>query len=107
MWPKIINSKWFDRLFSSAIAIICVLLAQSMIAGRETKSKTQLEFERRPTTEQVDIKVNSIKEYVDKQDLNIQNTLQQHIDESNKSNEAMMKYIMSIDGNVKVLLGKK
>lgn len=106
MWPKFFNSKWFDRLFSSTVAIIVVLLAQSMITKREYDSSLQTKLDLRPTIDQVDVRFTEAKEYVDKQDSNIKSTLQQHIDESNRSNETMMKYIMSIDANVRVLLGK-
>jgi len=96
MWPKFLNSKWFDRLFSSAIAILAVLVAQSLITERESSASIQTELDKKASIE-----------YVNKQDENIVNTLNQHIQESNRSDEIQMKYIMSIDANVRTLLNKK
>ena len=65
MWTRFLNSRWFERLFTSAFAIICVLLAQRIIAGRENESSLKTEFEKRPTYEYVDKQDAALKGSID------------------------------------------
>jgi hypothetical protein len=107
MWLKnFINSKLFDRLFNIAMSILVVVLAQSIISHRESLLNIKNEFEKRPTIDQVDLRFKEERIYVDKQDINLNNILQQHIEESNRTSNQMMELIKSVDGNVKILLNK-
>jgi len=46
-------------------------------------------------------------EYVDKQDKKIINRLNQHIEESNRTNENMKEWMKSIDGKLDDLLNRE
>lgn len=96
MWLRFVNSKWFERLFTAAIAIIAVLLTQKIVSGREQGSSIQNQLSIRPTYD-----------YVNQQDKNIINYVDQHVDESTKANDVLMGYIKSMDGKIDILLNKR
>lgn len=106
MWPKFVNSKWFERLFTVALAVLTIALTQGWISRREYNAKLKKDFDARPTTEQVNTQVNDLRLYVNKQDENIINSLNQHIVESANSDQNMMELIKSIDNKVNVLLSR-
>jgi len=107
MWTKFLDSQWSKNLFSASIAIIAVFVGQWLISGRESRYSIKAEFDKRPTTEQIDYKLVEVKSYVDSRANNIEKTLQQHIEESSRSDENVMKYIISIDGKINILLNQK
>lgn len=106
MWSKFFSSKWFERLFTVALAVLTIAITQSWISRKEYNAKLKQDFENRPTTEQVSVKYNDLKIYVDKQDDHMVNALNQHIVESNKTDQYILEMIKSMDGKINVLLSR-
>ncbi len=96
MFEKIINSKLFQYIMTVTIAILTVILTQGLTNKREITKGIKDEMNKKAPYE-----------YVDKQDANITNSLEQHIRESNETDRVTMELIRSIDSNVKVLLNNK
>ena len=96
MWVRFFNSKWFNPLFGGAIAIISVILAHSLSTQFSNDNSVQQELKNRPTLE-----------YVNQQVQMTNDNLKQHINESAKTDETLMKYIMSIDSKINILLSKQ
>ena len=102
MWPKFLNSKLFTILISATISIILFFLTQRYIIERQEENNLRqkednikIEFEKRPTFD-----------YVDKQDLNIINSLKQHMIESEQTDNKQMELIKSMDRKIDILLSK-
>jgi predicted PurR-regulated permease PerM len=89
--------KFFDVtdsiVVSLCITIIITLMTQKVIAEKEVKKEAKEE-------------ASAIIAYVDKQDRKIIDSLNQHIEESNNSNETVMNYIKSIDSKLDSLLSR-
>jgi len=126
MPKKFLNSIWCTLIISIAIAIIvffltrrifgeqepviisvCVsiiifLLTQKLIMEKEEGKQKRLEDERISH----EFNIRPTFQYVDEQNRKTMEALRQHIEESEKSNEHIIKLIDQVDGNVKILLGK-
>ena len=107
MWFKIFNSKLFQILISVAGSFLLLILTQRFATGREYAKSIKEEFDKRPTTEEVNLKFSEVKSYIDKQDENLINYINQHIIESNKTDQTLMNYIKSMDGKIDILLESK
>jgi len=90
--------KFFDItdsfVISFCITIIISLMTQKVIAEKEIKKEKKEEMA-------------ALIEYVDKQDKKIINSLNQHIAESNRTNENMKEWMKSIDGKLDDLLNRE
>jgi len=106
-WPKFFDSKWFERLFTVALAVLTLLLTQSIITKREYNNSLRKEFDARPTKVEVNQQVSTLQDYVDKQDENLYNSLNQHIQESNRTQENMANWMRSIDSKLNTLLSRE
>jgi L-lactate permease len=126
MPKKFLNSIWCTLIISIAIAIIvffltqrifgeqepviisvCVsiiifLLTQKLIMEKEEGKQKKMEDERISH----EFNIRPTYKYVDDQDDKIMEALKRHSDESAETNKQMVKLIESVDGNVKILLGK-
>ncbi len=95
MGERIWNSKLFQWFMGVVASVIIVILTQSLISKREYNQNIKADMDKKASID-----------YVDKQDIQIKGTLQQHISESDKQMDAQTELIKSIDGNVKILLNK-
>jgi hypothetical protein len=43
MWPKFLNSKWFERLFTATLSIMLLLITQRFTTVRDTKIRDAAE----------------------------------------------------------------
>lgn len=93
MWTKFLNSKWFEILSSSVIAIVVVFLAQSLT--NTSNSKMNVENE---------LKTKATYDYVDKQDADVIRIVQQHMRESARTDTQQMELIKSIDTKINILI---
>ena len=93
MFEKVINSKLFQYIMTVTIAILTVILTQGLVAKREVAKSVKEEIAKKATYE-----------YVDIQDKNITNSLQQHILEAKRQDEAMMSLFESMDHKIDILL---
>lgn len=75
------------------IAILTVILTQGLVARREVTKSVKDEIAKKAPYE-----------YVDTQDKNITSSLQQHVEESNRQDEAVMSLIQSMDHKIDILL---
>ena len=106
-WPKFFDSKWFERIFTISLAVIIILLTQSIISKREYDVNFKKQFDEKATKVEVTEKVGDLKSYVDNQDENLKSTLQQHIEESNRTNQNMTEWMKSIDGKLNIILTRE
>ena len=95
MWPKVRDSKIFEWIMTITIAIVTVLLTQSIISRNEGVANIKKEFSVRPTFE-----------YVDKQDNNLNDKFEQYKTESAKQDVTLMKYMESMDGKIDILINR-
>ena len=78
MWPKFLNSKWFERLFTATLSIMLLLITQYFTTVREdkikiAKEKAEIELkinEKAPLT-YVDSKCEDLKEEIKNGDDNM------------------------------------
>ena len=101
---EVVNSKLFGYIVSITTSVIMVFFVESVTGRRESEKSIRSQFSERPTSEQVNLKFAEVKSYIDKQDENIMKILLQHIEESDKQNEVMMNYVVSIDRKIDILI---
>jgi succinate dehydrogenase flavin-adding protein (antitoxin of CptAB toxin-antitoxin module) len=101
---EVVNSKLFGYIVSITTSVIMVFFVESVTGRRESEKSIRSQFSERPTSEQVNLKFAEVKSYIDKQDENIMKLLLQHIEESDKQNEVMMNYVVSIDRKIDILI---
>jgi hypothetical protein len=75
MWPKFLNSKWFERLFTATLSIMLLLITQYFTTVREDKikiAKEKAEIEskinERALSTYVDSRCKDLKEEIKKGD---------------------------------------
>lgn len=83
-----LKTRWMEWLISATIAIVAVLLTQSSMEKRDSSKSIMQKIETKAD-----------KEYVDKQDANIEKMLEQH---SKQSTELMQ----SMDNKIDILLSR-
>ncbi len=106
MWPKFFKSKFFDVLAGLAITILTVLLTQSLIAGRDYKKKVRDDIDSKASIQQVQTQKQDIINYVDQQDKNVDEKLEQHMQESRETDAREMELIKSMDRKIDILLNR-
>ena len=96
MWPKFIQSKWFERLFTASISIIGITITLSVTGLRDSKASLRTEISKKASIE-----------YVDKQDESVMRSLETHSKETEKQSEAQMDLIKSMDRKIDILIADK
>ncbi len=96
MWPKFLQSKWSERLFTAAISIIGITITLSVTGWRDSKASIRNELDKKATVE-----------YVDKQDEKIMKAVETHTEESNKREDAIYKLFESMDSKLNILIENK
>jgi len=89
-------------IISVCVSIIIFLLTQKLIMEKEENKQKKQEDER--ITHELNIR--HTYKYVDDQDDKIMDALKQHTEDSAETNKRLVELIKSVDGNVKILLGK-
>lgn len=89
-------------IISVCVSIIIFLLTQKLIMEKEENKQKKQEDER--ITHELNIR--PTYKYVDDQDDKIMDALKQHTEDSAETNKRLVELIKSVDGNVKILLGK-
>lgn len=82
------KTRWMEWLISATIAVLAVLVTQSLVTKRETSSSIMQKIETKASIE-----------YVDQQDANLEKMLEQH---SKQSTEIMQ----SMDHKIDILLSR-
>ena len=90
---KFIETKWFNTLFGAAVTLLGIFIVHNLNERSKSEKEIREELEKRPTFE-----------YVNEQNKALINNLNQHIQESEKTDEMLTKYIVSIDGKINILL---
>jgi len=83
-----LKTRWMEWLISATIAVLAVLVTQSLVAKRESSSSIMQKIETKASIE-----------YVNQQDQNIEKMLEQH---SKQSTELMQ----SMDHKIDILLNR-
>lgn len=96
MWPKFIQSKWFERLFTASISIIGITITLGVSGMRDSKASLRKELNTKATIE-----------YVDKQDASTMKALETHSRETEKQSDALMEMIKSMDHKIDILITDK
>ncbi len=88
MWPKFLQSKWSERLFTAAISIIGITITLSVTGWRESRTSIRNELSKKASIE-----------YVDKQDSNIKEMIRVYVENADKQNQSWLKLFESMESN--------
>lgn len=96
MWPKFVNSKLFASLLTVTITVITTIAVQGFVSKEKYKEMLKKDLDKKAPYE-----------YVDTQISNVKDNLRQHIEENQKTNEIMLKYLESIATDVRDIKTKR
>jgi len=94
---NLIKQKWIEWLVSITLVVITVLLTDSIKGRRDTKTSIQAQIEKKANIEYVDAQNNNTRLYIDKQDQNILNMLNQHAEETAKTSQVTLDWLKAIN----------
>jgi len=84
MWPKFLNSKWFERLFTATLSVMLLLITQRLTVIRETnnreieeREKIKTELQSKASIPYVDIKCKELDNKIE----NTERKVTTHIDD--------------------------
>ena len=104
---EFLKKKWVEWLCSFTIAVIAVVLTNSLMIKREYKSAIVKSLEQKANKDYVDSQDLNIMKYIDKQDENTTNYIKQHAVESEQANQKTMELIKSMDSKLNILLNRQ
>ena len=104
MLKNVWNSKLFQILVSATLSIVIVFLSQGLKNGREDAMILKAEFDKRPTTGEVNLRFDQTKVYIDERDAQIMRSIDQHSEESIRASKAQLDLIKSMDRKINILI---
>lgn len=106
MFKNLWNSKLFQILVSATLSVLLVFLSQGLKNGHDDAVVLKAEFDKRPTSEQVNRKFEEQRLYIDTQDEHNMDALRQHIEESNRTAKAQVDLFKSMDRKLNILINR-